>query len=73
MELVDRREEEYYINYILNNLYEQVDDNGWGTGIFQKIMDFCSNPEVDIPEGEDDLVEVNGINKLVINIKLWGS
>ena len=50
-----------------------MDDNRWGTGIFQKIMDFCSNPEVDIPEGEDDLVEVNGINKLVINIKLWYS
>ena len=50
MELLDGRVEEYSVNYILDNIYEQVDDNGWGTGIFQKIMDFCSNPEVDIPK-----------------------
>ena len=73
MELVDRQVEEYSVNYILGNIYEQVDDNGWGTGIFQEIMDFYSNPEVCIPKEEYDMVEVNGINKLVITIKLWDS
>ena len=50
MELADRLTDEYSVNYILDNIYEQVDDNGWDTRIFQEIMDFCSKPEVDIPK-----------------------
>ena len=50
MELADGRVEEYSVNYILDNIYEQVDDNGWDTRIFQEIMDFCSKLEVDIPK-----------------------
>ena len=50
-ELPDGRVEKYSANYILDDIYEKVDDNGWDTGILQEIMDLRSNTEVDILQG----------------------
>ena len=33
--LPDGRVEEYYYNSILENLYEQVDENVWDTGVLK--------------------------------------
>ena len=48
LEFPNRRVEEYWINSILKNLYEQVNDNGWDMNVLKEITDICSNPDVDI-------------------------
>ena len=63
--------EKYYGNYILNIIYEQVDDNGWDTGILQEITGIRSDPKVDILQVEDAMVDVNAIKKMVITMKGW--
>ena len=71
MELLDGWVQEYSVNYILENIYEQVNENGWDMGFLKEIMYPGSNTEVAILQGEYDMVEFNGIKKLVITMKGW--
>ena len=57
MELLDGRLKEYSVNYILENVYEQVNENGWDMGFLKDIMDFYSNTEVAILKEEYYMVE----------------
>ena len=68
MGLPDGRVQEHSINYILQNVYEQVNQNGWDMGVLKQITDLYLNPEVDILQGEYDMLELNGIKKLLITM-----
>ena len=71
LEFPDRRVEEYSVNSIIENLVEQVDDNGWDQGILQEIIGMRSNPEIAIQKGEHAFTFIHNIIRPVITTKGW--
>ena len=61
------RVDEYAINIIIDNLIDQVDDQGRDTGILEEIASFRHDTDVDIPTREKSYANVNGIQIMVIN------
>jgi hypothetical protein len=61
--------EEYATNIVAENIYSQVDENGFDTGIFNEIVGHCSNDQaVKVSEG---LVMVGNTLRPVITTKGW--
>ena len=50
---------------------EQIDDDGWDTGLLSELVTFLSDPNVAIHKGYYSFTRVNTIENLVINTKGW--
>ena len=71
LEIPDGRVDEYAVNIIIENIIEQIDDQGWNTGILEQIVALLSDPDVDIRTGEQSFTNVNRIQRPVITTKGW--
>ena len=71
LEFPDVRVDEYAFNIIIDNLIDQVDDQGWDIGILEEIVAFRRDPDVDIPTGEQAYTNFNGIHHPVITKTCW--
>lgn len=71
LEYPDGRVEEYAMNTIIENMMEQLDDDGWDASMLKVIVSTRSDPAVAIPDGDDAFVQVNGIRKPIITTKGW--
>ncbi len=71
LEFLDGRIEEYSMNTIAENLYAQVDSEGYDTGIFSEVIDYRCDEEVAIPQGEHAFTSLNGRETPVITTKGW--
>ena len=52
MKFSDGRVDEYAVNIIIENIIDQIDDQGWDTVILEDIVAFCADKDVAIPTGE---------------------
>jgi hypothetical protein len=76
LEYPDGRIEEFSVNTIVENMVQQVDDQGFDTGILNEIIDFRRDPLVavsisDIPPGETIITKVGtskSPGKMVVQI-----
>ena len=59
------------MNTILENLFEQVDGDGWDTGLKYEIISFRSDPNISLQKGDDAFTRVNKIDKRVITTNGW--
>ena len=60
------------MNTIVENLLEQVDNDGWDTGILKEIVSFRTDPNVAVVKGENsNCTSLNGIKRPVITTKKW--
>ena len=71
LEFPDYHVEYYLVNTILENLLEQVDSDGWDTGLLYKIVSFCYDPNVIIQKEYDEFTRVDTIENTVITTKGW--
>jgi hypothetical protein len=69
IEFPDGHVEEYATNVVAENLYSQVDENGFDTGIFDEIVDHRSNDQA--VKVSDGLVMVGNTLRPVITTKGW--
>ena len=56
---------------ILESIQEQVDNDGWYTGLLYEILSFRYDPNTYINKGDDEFTRVNNIDNLVITTKGW--
>ena len=72
LEFPDGRVEEYSVNTIVENLVEQVDNDGWDSGLLKEIIAFRSNPDIAVQKGENShTTSLNGTQRPVITTKGW--
>ena len=71
LEFPDGRVEEYSVNTIIENMVEQLDPDGWDTGMLQEIISIRKDQNVAIPMGDDAFVTLNGIKRPVITTRGW--
>ena len=70
LELPDGRVDECTVNITLENIIDQVDDQGWDTGIIEYILSFWRDPDVPITTGEQAYKNINGIKLPIITKKV---
>ena len=72
LEFPDGKVEEYSTNTIVENLLQQVDNEGWDTGILKEIVAFRSDPDVAVLRDDTSAhAALNGIKRPVITTKGW--
>ena len=61
--------DEYAVYIIIENLIEQIDEQGWFTGILEEMVSFCCDADVYIPILEKAYTNLNGIQRPLITTR----
>ena len=69
LEFPDRRVYEYPVIIIIENPIDQIDNQGWNTGILEEILAFRCDTDVAITTGDQSYTNINGIQHPVITTK----
>ena len=69
MKFSDGRVDEYAVNIIIENIIDQIGDQGWYTRILEEIVAFRNDSGVSIPTGDQSYTNVNEIQRQVIITK----
>lgn len=71
LEFPDGRIEEYAVNVIAENLFDQADNEGWDTGLLREIVDYRKDESIAIPSSEGYYETATGQRRKVITTKGW--
>ena len=65
------RIEEYAVNMIAENLFQQADEDGWDSGIIEEFMDLRKDDTIAVPKEKGTYHNSAGVERNVITTKGW--
>ncbi|GFH48974.1 pol protein [Chaetoceros tenuissimus] len=71
LEFPDGRIEEYAVNMIAENLFEQADEDGWDSGIIEEFLDIRKDDSIAVPKEQGTYCNSAGIERNVVTTKGW--
>ncbi|GFH61944.1 pol protein [Chaetoceros tenuissimus] len=71
LEFPDGRIEEYAVNMIAENLFEQADEDGWDSGIIEEFLDIRKDDSVAVPKEQGTYFNSAGVERNVVTTKGW--
>ena len=71
LEFPDGRLEEFSVNVLAENLFNQADDDGWDSGILKEIIDYRRIDGVAVPKSQGVIETETGQLRNVITTKGW--
>jgi hypothetical protein len=71
LEFPDGRVEEYAVNMIAENLFEQADQDGWDSGIIEEFLDIRKDDSIAISKDHGTYFNNAGVERNVVTTKGW--
>ncbi|GFH50714.1 hypothetical protein CTEN210_07190 [Chaetoceros tenuissimus] len=71
LQFPDGRVEEYAVNMIAENLFEQADENSWDSGIIEEFLDIRKDDSVAVPKEQGMYFNAAGVERNVVTTKGW--
>jgi hypothetical protein len=71
LEFPDGRIEEYAVNMIAENLFEQADEDGWDNGIIEEFLDIRKDNNIAISKENGTYFNEAGVERNVVMTKGW--
>ncbi|GFH61775.1 hypothetical protein CTEN210_18251 [Chaetoceros tenuissimus] len=71
LEFPDGRVEEYSVNMIAENLFEQADEHGWDSGIIEEFLDIRKDDSIAVPKERGMYFNNAGVERNIVTTKGW--